>query len=212
MEMTRRDRERLAREEEIVSAAENIFQQKGFEASSMEEIARAAQFTKRTLYQYFENKEDLYFAVVLKGFKRLFEYLSEAADNKQNGFVRIQQTCKAYYKFFKDNPETFRIFSNWGYVKKNSTEECKKKYELADFNNLMFKSVEKVIEEGKADGSIRSELNSEKAAFSLVFMLTGFMNQLSSTGDSFTRHFSLDIEAFSYYSIDMLLGTLKNEG
>ena len=211
MEMTRRDRERLAREEEIVSAAENIFQQKGFEASSMEEIAKAAQFTKRTLYQYFQSKEDLYFAVVLKGFKRLFEYLSEAADNKQNGFIRIQETCKGYYQFFKDNPETFRTFSNWSYVKKSSTEECKKKYELADFNNLMFKSIQKVIEEGKADGSIKSGLNSEKSAFSLVFMLTGFMNQLSSTGDSFTRHFSLDIEAFSQYSIDMLLGTLKNE-
>lgn len=206
---TRRDREKLLREDEIVSAAEKVFLEKGFEAASMDEIARAAQFTKRTLYQYFENKEDLYFAVVLKGFKKLFAYLAQAVDDKQCGFTRIEQTCRGYYRFFKENPDTFRTFSYWGHVKKKADAGSKKKYELAEFNNLMFKSVAGVIDEGKADGSIKPGLDSDKAAFSLVFMLTGFMNQLSATGESFTKHFLLDIEDFSAYSIDLMLETLK---
>lgn len=208
-DMTRRCREKLLRENEIVAAAEKVFLGKGFETASMDEIAKAAQFTKRTLYQYFENKEDLYFAVVLKGFKRLFAYLAEAADETQCGYIRIEQTCRGYYRFFKDNPDTFRTFSYWGHVKKKADAESKRKYELAEFNNLMFKSVAEVIDKGKADGSIKPELDSDKAAFSLVFMLTGFMNQLSATGESFTKHFSLDIEDFSLYSINLLLGTLK---
>ncbi len=208
-DMTRRCREKLLRENEIVAAAEKVFLGKGFETASMDEIAKAAQFTKRTLYQYFENKEDLYFAVVLKGFKRLFAYLAEAADETQCGYIRIEQTCRGYYRFFKDNPDTFRTFSYWGHVKKKADAESKRKYELAEFNNLMFKSVAEVIDKGKADGSIKPELDSDKAAFSLVFMLTGFMNQLSATGESFTKHFSLGIEDFSLYSINLLLGTLK---
>ncbi|MDF2988713.1 MAG: TetR family transcriptional regulator [Eubacterium sp.] len=208
--VSRRDREKLFREGEIIAAAERVFHARGYEAASMDEIAREAQFTKRTLYQYFENKEELYLAVVLKGFKSLFEYLSQVAEPHEKGFIRIQKTCKGYYEFFRDNAETFRTISYWGHVKKKASAESKKKYELAEFNNIMFESVARVIEEGKADGSIKPDLDSNKAAFSLVFMMTGFMNQLSATGESFTQHFSLDIEDFSLYTIDMLLETLKN--
>ncbi|WP_369693305.1 helix-turn-helix domain-containing protein [Acetobacterium wieringae] len=38
-----------------MAVAEKIFGQNGFESASMDEIALEAQFTKRTLYQYFEN-------------------------------------------------------------------------------------------------------------------------------------------------------------
>jgi AcrR family transcriptional regulator len=208
--MTRRDRERLVREGEIVSAAEKVFYEKGFETASMDEIAKAAQFTKRTLYQYFKNKEDLFFAVVLKGLKRLYEYLSGLADSQQCGFQKIEKTCKGYYRFLKDNPDILWNISYWSYVKKRAAAESHKKNELSEFNNIMFKSVAEVIEQGKADGSIKSEIDPDKAAFSLIFIMTGFMNQLSTTGESFTRNFSLDIEEFGQYSIDLLLGTIRN--
>ncbi len=208
--VSRRDREKLLREEEIITAAERIFHDRGFEAASMDEIAREAQFTKRTLYQYFENKEELYFAVVLKGFRNLFEYLSQVAKPDESGFIKIQKTCKGYYEFFRNNPETFRAISFWGHVKKKASAVSKTQYELEAFNNVMFESVAKVIDDGKADGSIKPELDSKKAAFSLIFMMTGFMNQLSVTGESFTRNFSLNIEDFSLYTIDLLIGTFKN--
>lgn len=48
--LTRREREKLIREEEILSAAEKIFCEKGYDSASMDEIAIVAQFTKRTIY------------------------------------------------------------------------------------------------------------------------------------------------------------------
>ncbi len=210
--LTRRDREKLVREEDIISAAEKIFCLKGFETASMDEIAKEAQFTKRTLYQYFEDKEDLYFAVALKVFKRLFSYLMVEYREQETGYIRIQQFCKNFYRFYKEDPETFRIISYIGYVRKKSANESKRLYEFMQFNNRMFETVGKVITEGKADGSIQGDWDSEKAAFSLIFLMTGFFNQLSVTGDSFTSHFSLNIEEFSRFTIDLLLGTFKKSG
>lgn len=206
--LTRRDREKKAREEEIISAAEKIFHQKGFDDASMDEIAKEAQFTKKTLYQYFENKEDMYFAVVIKGFKRLFLYLKRAYDNEDNGYMKIKKSCRYFYDFYRENPEIFRVMSYLGYVRKKS-EESIKQYEFIQLNNDMFQTVSKVITEGKNDGSINGDLDAEKAAFSLIFLMTGFFNQLSASGRSFTEHFSLNIEEFSLFTIDLLLGTLK---
>ncbi len=66
-QLSRREREKQQRESEIVSAAERVFYLKGYNDASMDEIAREAEFAKGTIYQYFTGKEDLYFAVTLKG-------------------------------------------------------------------------------------------------------------------------------------------------
>ena len=54
MALQRRERERLAREAEILSAAERLFITKGYENTTMDVIAKEAEFTKRTLYQQGE--------------------------------------------------------------------------------------------------------------------------------------------------------------
>ena len=53
----------------MIDAAEQLFFHHDFDSVSMDQVASEAQFTKRTLYQYFTSKEDLYCAVALKGFR-----------------------------------------------------------------------------------------------------------------------------------------------
>jgi AcrR family transcriptional regulator len=61
---TRWQRKKEARPSEILDAALNLFVEKGFRATTMEDIARAAGVTKGTPYLYFANKEDIFKAVV----------------------------------------------------------------------------------------------------------------------------------------------------
>jgi AcrR family transcriptional regulator len=79
MAQSRRERERQARGDEIVAAAEALFAAHGYAGASMDEIARAAEFTKRTVYQYFASKEELFYAVVLRGMRQLLAYVEAAA-------------------------------------------------------------------------------------------------------------------------------------
>jgi AcrR family transcriptional regulator len=53
-----------AKRRQIVDGARSIFLQHGFDAASMSDIARAAGVSKGTLYVYFENKEQLFEAIV----------------------------------------------------------------------------------------------------------------------------------------------------
>jgi AcrR family transcriptional regulator len=53
-----------AKRRQIINGALSVFLGKGFDASSMAEIARAAGVSKGTLYVYFENKEQLFDAIV----------------------------------------------------------------------------------------------------------------------------------------------------
>lgn len=53
-----------AKRERIHRAAQRLFMQHGFEATSMDAIALAARVSKPTLYRYYQNKEALFIAVL----------------------------------------------------------------------------------------------------------------------------------------------------
>lgn len=57
---------------QILDGAIPVFSEKGFDAASMNDICRSAGVSKGTLYVYFENKEDLFDAVVARERERLF--------------------------------------------------------------------------------------------------------------------------------------------
>ena len=175
----------------------------------MDEIAKEAQLTKRTVYQYFENKDDLYFAIVLKGFNKLFSKVTEANKEEQTGYEKLEQSCRSYYQFYRDNPEFVRLMNYWGHVRRKSTDDGKNKNELIQFNDKMFYEFKEIIEKGKGDGSIQYDLNSEKTALCLLYMITGFFNQLCANGDNFTAYFSLDQEDFSFTTMDLIIKPLK---
>ncbi len=60
----------------LLDAASKLFMERGFETTSMSEIARHARASKETFYRHFPGKEDLFRAVVIRGAKLLAAELS----------------------------------------------------------------------------------------------------------------------------------------
>lgn len=210
--ISRRDREKLTRENEIIQAAENIFRLEGYENASMDDIAREAQFTKRTLYQYFPSKDDLFFAVLLKGFGKLQSCLTGVDLQSLNGFEKIQQIYKVCYQFYLDYPEFFKLLNHVGYARQVSADTDENRQNYLITNDAMFHGLAEMIAEGQKDGSISPELDATKTSMSLMFIMTGFFNQLAVTGKSFSTHFDMDVQDFSVFTMDMILRTIKNRG
>jgi AcrR family transcriptional regulator len=93
----------------IVAAAIQIFLKKGFESASMDEIAAAAQVSKRTVYQHFTNKEQLFQKI-------LVEHWQSANITRQtlfNSAKSLTDNLKHFAKTFLDfvyQPQTMDLF------------------------------------------------------------------------------------------------------
>ena len=208
--MSRRDRERLMKEDEIISAAEKIFIRVGFENASMDEIATEAEFTRKTVYQHFANKEVLYIAVVVRGFKRLLSGIRLEEQDGNNGFEKLRHMGRAYYKFYSQYPDTFRLMNLVGRVK-SKEQDVENYLEFSHVNSSISAEISRVINEGKADGSIRSDLNTGMATYAAQFLMTGFFSQLSLSGSTFTEHFSIDQNDFIDFILDLIFDTFRNK-
>ena len=102
--------------EKIISAAIEIFSQKGKHGARMEEIAKKAGVNKSVVYYYHTNKENLYRDVLKKiyfeNFKYLFNEFEKIQSEKEDHIKRIETIIRAISKFFSDNPFYTRIMKN----------------------------------------------------------------------------------------------------
>jgi len=96
-------RRKNARPEEIISAALEVFSDRGFAATKLEDVARRAGVTKGTIYLYFENKEALFRALVRETIVPVIEQ-GEALAKSFTGSARdlFAQLIREYFRLVGD--------------------------------------------------------------------------------------------------------------
>jgi len=87
MVQPKRQRRKDERPAEIIEAAMDLFADKGYAATKLDDVARRAGVAKGTLYLYFETKDDLFHAVAQKVVETHITKLEEAARHVQGDFL-----------------------------------------------------------------------------------------------------------------------------
>jgi len=107
----RREREKEQRRKDIFKAAEKLFLSRGYDDVSMNDIASAVELSKATLYLYFDNKEELFFAIVRRGNLILNSMIKKAVESAQSGIDKVSAFRMAHHEFNRDYPDYIRIYN-----------------------------------------------------------------------------------------------------
>ena len=87
----------------LLDAAEEVFAEKGFTPASLDDIARAAGYTKGAIYKHFATKEDLFLAVSDRYWRRYFDNFAEVmASAKQVGAREFDEIAKRWRTLSRD--------------------------------------------------------------------------------------------------------------
>jgi len=97
------------RRSEILTAATKVFATKGFEASRMEEIARAAHLAKGTLYIYFHSKDAIYQATVQQALTKLAALTAQHVDQHADFPGKLAAFIATRIAFWTDQQQLYRI-------------------------------------------------------------------------------------------------------
>lgn len=104
----RKQREKQERKEVIKKAAKELFLTKGFEATSMRNIAQLAEYSVGTIYLYFKDKNDLLLTLHNDAFGNMMnELLSN--EPKETAFENLEALGYNYIKFGFENPELYDL-------------------------------------------------------------------------------------------------------
>ena len=109
-QLPRREREKLRQRQEMLAAARDLFSQKGYHNVSMHEIAEKAEFAIGTLYKFFENKEDLYRALLLQVAAKFSAAGTKAIEGPGDEVEKLRNYVRAKAEVFRANASMIRLY------------------------------------------------------------------------------------------------------
>jgi len=107
--VTRKEREKRARELEILKAARELFLAKGFRETTLDEIAHAAEFGKGTLYNYFSSKEELFLGILRQALEEMYEIARASTAASGDARQKLRLYARDMIRYVKDNGELLHI-------------------------------------------------------------------------------------------------------
>ena len=96
------------RREQLITIARGLFAQKGYEATSVEEIANRAEVSKPVVYEHFGGKEGLYAVVVDREVRALLDGVTGAL-TAGRAHELVEQAALALLDYIENNSDGFRI-------------------------------------------------------------------------------------------------------
>lgn len=144
----------------ILQAAFNLFSEHGFENISMEQIAQNSNLTRRTIYSYFKNKEEIFLVLHIEGLKERISCLPQICNTDKSGLEILKEFGERYLAFYKNNPGYLEMQLYLEYKAYRIMDESSIEYQrFQNENDQLSESVLNLFKRGIADGSIRSDLN-----------------------------------------------------
>jgi AcrR family transcriptional regulator len=169
----------------ILEAAEKVFIQWGYTQSSVDEIAREAQFSKATIYRYFKSKSEIFIEVIKNYFEELLNELEEIRSKDSTAEDKIKELILVILMYFHRKKNTIRIF----YAEKDTVSNILRMDPKEHFSHDSLQSriprsflakakeitetTTSIIEGGIESGEFRP-VDAEKAGAVLGAMIRGF--------------------------------------
>ncbi|WP_298462218.1 TetR/AcrR family transcriptional regulator [uncultured Cellulomonas sp.] len=97
------------RREQLLDVSRSLFAQKGFEGTSVEEVAARAKVSKPVVYEHFGGKEGIYAVVVDREIRALTGALTDALTAGGHPKALLERTTLALLTYIEQNTDGFRI-------------------------------------------------------------------------------------------------------
>lgn len=201
----RKEREKERRRNEILDVAEKLFARNGFDAVSVEDVAREAELASGTLYLYFRNKEALYYAVVLRGARIMNDMFGDAVSKGGTGADKLLSVGRSFYAFSRQYPEYYRMFLYAQTPRFSVRDEHVEAVEAIGQDN--FGIMCSCISEGISDGSLRPDIDPVMTTWFLMLSTQSVVNHTPSVCTTMEGQ-GISHPDFIEYSLDLMLKSI----
>lgn len=170
-----RARERAAKREAVLRIAARFFNQKGFHATSLDDVAAALNVTKPTIYHYFASKDEILFECTRRGLDAIIEASRRSAAQGGSAAARLRRMLTAYAVVMMDD---------YGICVARTQDHL-----LAEPSRKRFRALKReidtlirqVVGEGQEDGSLKVP-DARIATFTAAQALNGLGNWFNPEG------------------------------
>jgi AcrR family transcriptional regulator len=161
----RREREKLALRARIMKTARRLFAEKGYEAVTMRMIADTIEYSPRTIYLHFEDKEDLFWQLCMEDYEAFGKGLAQVLEIA-DPIDRLKQMGRSYAEFGKTHPHHYRLMFMTRQPKREHEKDINWKGNPEQDSFAMLMSC---VQEAMKQGRFRKELQDPNLVAQIVW-------------------------------------------
>lgn len=203
--MGRRKKEpRSVHREKIAAAASVLFMEKGISATSMDDVAKAAGYSKATLYVYFENKEEIVGILVLESMRKLYDYICRALEEQKTTKARYDMICQGLIEYQEEFPFYFKMVLdkiNIDFENRGCLPEEKETYRVGEDIN---EKIKEFLLYGIEKGELRTDIEIMPVIFTFWGTLSGLIQLAANKEEYIKSAMGLSKKQFLEYGFSML--------
>jgi AcrR family transcriptional regulator len=156
----------------ILDAAVRVFARRGYHASRVGDIAEEAGIAHGLLYHYFGSKEDVLRTIIRESWTALLDALHAVERSGEPAPEQLRRVAAILLRSWRDDPDLVRVLVR-------EVARSPQLQEQVDEWREAFLVIQRVIERGQAEGSLRPDLDPRLASWivygSLEELLTGWV-------------------------------------
>lgn len=162
-----------------MGAAEGLFAEQGYAATTVAQIAQAAEVNRALLYYYFRDKRDLYWAIMERGLDEVRRLVTDVSEAPGGPWDRVERFVRSYYELLLSRHDVVRMV-----LREMSGAGERLGLPVERRLRESMACVRKIIEGGVGTGDFQG-VDPELTAFSLFGMIHVFFTQRLATGRAF---------------------------
>jgi AcrR family transcriptional regulator len=163
---TERRGKRRGRRQEVMDAATRLFYEKGYDATSTQDIGDLVGMLKGSLYYYVDSKEDFLFQIVLETHQGALELIDVVRTSGGSALDRLVRLIHSHIAYYTANLEKSVVFFR---EFRHLSDE--RKAVINREGDAYLKFVRQLLNEAKKDGSLAATLDVRLASLAVVGML-----------------------------------------
>lgn len=205
----RRQEERDRRRTEIVDAAEALYAELGWDAVTMDAVARRARLSRALVYVYFKDKPDLHFALVERALEALRLRFEAATATGGRGLAQVEAIGRAYLAYSRELPHYFDACARFQAHQTETGELEPNELACAEAGHRVHEIIVATLERGIADGSVRADLGNPYVTSLALWAFTHGVILIAASKGAQIEHEGIRVEAMIEHAFGMALHSIK---
>lgn len=215
--------------EQILKAAEKLFSEKGYVQTTIDDISKASAYSRRTIYAYYENKEDILHHIMEKGLLALKADIENAVNRQEDFMEGYREICMAMRNYQREYPHSadtikvadtshIGVFNNFDASDVSHTSKVTNDSNPSDISDtvkhILYLGEEingllaSFIEKGKEKGIVRKEVVPLLTVYILWSGITALLTLADTKGTYICRQFNISENEFLDYGFQQLINSI----
>lgn len=197
-----------AHRDAILKASEQLFAVKGYEQTTIDDISKAAQYSRRTIYAYFQSKEDILAHSIEQGLIQLLQDVKQCMSDTSVFSMRFMSICNVIRNYHLSYPysSSYQTKTNTSVLSEKSLNDTEQN--IIDLGEKINAELIHMLEKAKQDGEVRQDVISEVSVYILMSSIQAVIQLECTKGKYLCAHLNISSDVFLDYAFHQIMDSI----